>query len=83
LQGHGADPTLLQPSGHCFQFGGGAAEAPHGLLVSGRRYCHVVGFVADINAGRMGVHHLQTEVFRLDFPRHLSSLLAVPLVPTG
>src|SRR6516165_12330884 len=43
----------------------------------------LVGLVADINTARMRMHHLQTEVFRLDFPRHLPSLLAVHLVPTG
>ena len=42
-----------------------------------------MGLVADINTGRMGMHHLQTEVVRLDFPRHLPSLLAVHLVPTA
>jgi hypothetical protein len=30
----------------------------------------------------MGMHHLQTEVFRVDFSRHLPSLLAIHLVPT-
>jgi len=30
----------------------------------------------------MGMHHLQTEVFRVDFSRHLSSLLAIHLVLT-
>ena len=30
----------------------------------------------------MGMHRLQTEVFRVDFSRHLPSLLAIHLVPT-
>jgi hypothetical protein len=34
LHGHGADLTLFQPSGHGFQLGGGATEAPHRLFVS-------------------------------------------------
>jgi hypothetical protein len=44
---------------------------------------HVVRSVTDINAGRIRMHHLQTEVFGLNFPRHLPSPLVVHLVPTG
>lgn len=44
-----------------------------------RRHGHIVRFVADINAGRVGMHDFQTEIFALDFPRHLSPLFAVHL----
>jgi hypothetical protein len=73
---------LLQPSRHGFELGGGTSETAHRFIVSGGRHGYVVGFVADVNAGSMGMHHLQTEVFRLDFSRHLPSLRAVHFVPT-
>ena len=34
-----------------------------------------------VNAGGIGMDHFQAEVFALDFPRHLSPLFAVHLVP--
>src|SRR2546430_5959760 len=40
-----------------------------------------MGFVADINASSVRMNHFQTEVFALDLPQHLPSLLAVHLVP--
>jgi len=40
-----------------------------------------VRFVADINASGVGMHDFQTEILALDFPRHLSPLFAVHLVP--
>jgi hypothetical protein len=42
-----------------------------------------VGFVADINARGIGMYHVQSELFALDFPHHLPPLLAVHLLPTG
>jgi hypothetical protein len=40
-----------------------------------------VGFIADINACGVGMHNFQTEIFALDFPRHLTPLFVVHLVP--
>jgi hypothetical protein len=40
-----------------------------------------VGFVADVNACSMRMDHFQVEVFALDLPHHLASLLAVHLIP--
>ena len=73
--------ALLQPSGHGFQLSRGASEASHRLVVAARRYRHIVGFVADINARGIGMEHFQAEVFALDFPHCLPPLLAVHLVP--
>jgi len=42
-----------------------------------------VRFVADINACGVRMHDFQTEVFALDFPGHLTPLLAVHLVPVA
>ena len=57
------------------------AEASYRLAVPARRYRHVVGFVADINARGVGMDHFQAAVFALDFPHGLPSLFAVHLVP--
>ena len=51
-------------------------EATHWLTIPGGRHRHVVGFVAKINAGGMGMHHFPSEVFslcslRLSSPRCL------------
>src|SRR5215469_12663063 len=75
------DSALLQPSGHRLEFGGGAPELPYRLAVSVRRYRHIVGFVADINARSVGMDHFQAEVIALYLPHHLPSLLPVHLVP--
>jgi hypothetical protein len=40
-----------------------------------------VGFVTDINACGIRMNHFQAEVFAMDFPRQLSPLFAVHLVP--
>src|SRR5215469_15714569 len=53
--------ALLQPSGHGLQLGRGASEASYRLFVAARRYCHIVGFVADINARGIGVEHFQVQ----------------------
>src|SRR5216684_1342281 len=58
-----------------------APEATYRLAVPCRRHGHIVGFVADINAGGIAMHHFQADVFALDFPRHLPPLLAVHLLP--
>src|SRR6516225_10171299 len=42
-----------------------------------------MGFVADVNARRLGMHDLQAEVFSLDSPRHFPSLLPIHLVPAA
>src|SRR5206468_130968 len=81
LHGDGADPALLQPSGHRLQLRGGAPEASYRLAVSARRYRRIVGFVANINACGIGMDHFQAEVFALDLPHGLPPLLAVHLVP--
>src|SRR2546423_13554443 len=79
----GADPALLQPSGHRLQLRGGAPEASYRLAVSARRDRRIVGFVADINARGIGMDHFQAEGFALDLPHGLPPLLAVHLVPMG
>src|SRR5437660_1132380 len=81
LHGDGPNPALLQPIRHRLQLGGGAPEPPYRLAVPARRYSYIVGFVADINARSIGMHHFQTEVFALDFQHHLPPLLAVHLSP--
>src|SRR5882762_8829741 len=57
------------------------AEASHRFGIARRWYGRVVGFITYINAGGIGMHHFQAEVIALDPPHHLSSLLAVHLVP--
>ena len=42
---------------------------------------HIVDLVANINAGGIRMHDVQTEVFALHLPDYLPSLLAVHLVP--
>src|SRR6516164_6024971 len=42
-----------------------------------------MGLVADVNARRLGMHDLQAEVFSLDSPRHLPSLLPIHLLPAA
>ena len=81
LQGYGPNRTLLQPHRHLLQFRRSTSEAAYGLAVPCRRHGHIMRFVADINACGMGMDHFQAEVFALDFPRHLSPLFAVHLVP--
>src|SRR6266568_8211109 len=81
LQSDGSNRTLLQPHCHLLQFRRSTSEAAYGLAVPCRRHGHIVGFVADINACGVGMHDFQTEIFALDFPRHLTPLLAVHLVP--
>jgi len=75
------NPTLRQPSGHGLQFNGGATKSSHWLAVAARRYSYIVGFVANINARGIGMYHLQTERFALDFPNRLPPLLAIHLSP--
>src|SRR5260370_28893950 len=74
---------MLQPIGHRLQLGRGAPEATYRFAVPCRRHGHVVGFVADINAGGIRVNHVQADVFALDLPRHLAPLLAVHLLPVA
>jgi hypothetical protein len=62
---------------------GGAPEATHRLAIACRGYRYVVGFVADVNAGSLGMNHLQADVFALDLPHQLAPLLAVHLIPTA
>jgi len=76
-----ANSALLQPIRHRLQLAGGTSEAPYRLLVPARRYSYIVGFVADINAGGIGMYHLQADIFTLDLPHHLAPLLAVHLIP--
>jgi hypothetical protein len=38
-------------------------------------------FIADIDAGSIGMHHLEAEVFALKFPHRLPPLLAVHMPP--
>src|SRR5215468_6891717 len=83
LHRYGSNPALLQPSGHGLQLGGGASEASYRLVVAGRRYRHIVGFVADINARGIGVDHFQAQVFALDLSHRLSPLLTVHVAPVG
>ena len=68
-------------SAHRLQLGRGATETPYWLAVSCGSYSHVVRFVADINPCRVGMNDFQTEIFALDSPQHLPSLLAVHFVP--
>lgn len=42
---------------------------------------HVVGVVADINAGGIRMSHFQADMFALDLPRRRPPLLAVHLLP--
>src|SRR5262244_378871 len=81
LQGYRPNRTLLQPDRHLLQFRRCTSEATHGLAVPCRRHSHIVRFVADINTCGVRMHDFQTEVFALDFPGHLTPLLAVHLVP--
>src|ERR1700733_9567588 len=41
-----------------------------------------MGFVADVNAGGLGMHDVQAEIFCLDFSCELPSLLPIHLLPT-
>jgi hypothetical protein len=79
LHGHRLDPALFEPIGHCSQFGGGASEATYGFAASVRWYRHIVDLITDINAGGIGMHHLQVEVLALDFSLHLPPLLFISL----
>src|SRR5262249_1480261 len=81
LQRDGAIPALCQPLGHLLQLGGSAAKASHRLGVAARRYGYIVGFIADINAGSVRMHHLQVKIFALHLAHHLPPLLAVHLLP--
>src|SRR5208283_2886707 len=81
LHRDGPNRTLLQPDRHLLQLRRGAPEATYRLTIPCRRDSHIVGFVADINAGGIRMDHLQADVFALDLPRHLPPLLAVHLVP--
>jgi len=58
LHGYGPNSALLQPIGHGSQLGCRAPEVPHRLAVVVRRDRHVVGFVADVNAGGVGMDEL-------------------------
>jgi hypothetical protein len=40
-----------------------------------------MGFIADVNARSMRMHHFQAEIFALHLAHHLPPLLAVHLVP--
>jgi len=42
-----------------------------------------VGFIANVDASGIGMHHLQAEFFALDLPHRLPLLLAVHLLPAG
>src|SRR5205823_13989332 len=55
----------------------------HRLAGPARGHGHVMGFVADVNARRIGMHDLQAKVFRLDSPRYFPSLLPIHLVPAA
>jgi hypothetical protein len=81
LHCHGPNPALLQPIRHRLQLGGGTSAAPHRLVVTARRYRYIVGFVADINAGGIGMCNLQADIFTLDLTHRLAPLLAVHLIP--
>ena len=37
--------------------------------------------ISDINAGGIGMYHLQADIFTLDLPHRLAPLLAVHLIP--
>jgi hypothetical protein len=72
-----ASPPLPQP----LQRGPSAPEAPYRLAVPARMYRDILGFVADVNACRMGMAHFHAEVFTLDLPHRLAPLRAVHLIP--
>ena len=55
----------------------------HRLAIPCRRHSHVVRFVADVYARGSGMQHFQADVFTLDFPYHLPSLLPIHLLPTA
>src|ERR1019366_2753107 len=82
LQGDGANSALLQPRGHPSQLRRHAPEPAYRLAVTGRRHGHVMGFVADVDAGGRGMHDVQAEIFSLDFSCELPSLLPIHLMPT-
>src|SRR5437899_9741026 len=74
-------PHCFSHSAKAFSSNCSAPEVPHRLAIACRGNSYVVGFVADVNACSMGMDHFQAEVFALDLPHHLASLLAVHLIP--
>src|SRR5512147_517294 len=56
-------------------------EAPYRFAVSLLRDCHIMRFVANIIAGSIRMDHFQAEVFALELPHRLSTLLTVHVMP--
>ena len=54
-----ADFTVHQPVRHLFHIRGKTIEAPDGLLIPFRTDGHPMFMAANVNAGRMRMHHLQ------------------------